>query len=132
MQRLGDMMPPLPPRPDTSQPSDPDEAKYSLVMHGLCKKYDVRKPLERHIFSIIENMSRSGRLCLYPPAKLVTYSGGDISEVETALHDLESRQLIERARMKSTNGWKLTGHVRESAKHFKVLIDRTNRQRSHN
>lgn len=115
------------------EPPDPDEAKYSLVMHGLCKKYGVADPLGRHVLSIIENMSRHGRLCLYPPEKLTEYSGGKVEDVESVLSQLENRSIIKKGKMKSTDGWKLEDRVRRSADFLKEKIDRLGKdRRSHN
>ncbi len=102
---------------------DPDDTKYSLVMHGLCKKYDIKTSLERHIFSIIENMSRSG-LCLYKLEQLSEYSGGTPEEIGVVLSDLERQGRIAKGKLKQTNGWRLTDDVRKSANWFKDKIGR--------
>ncbi len=107
----------------------PEDTKYSLILHGLCKKYGVTCSLERHVFSIIENMSRHGILCLYKTDKFVEYSGGTGDEIETVLISLEERGLIEKGKLKTTPGWRLTKEVRKSADFLKDKIDRLGKDR---
>ena len=129
MKKIGELLPNMPPR----IPDDPDDTKYSLVMHGLCKKYGIKEPLERHIFSIIENMSRYGRPCLYTLQKFVAYSGGSERDIESTLQRLESNGIIARTMLKTTKGWKLTEDVQKSAVWFKEKIGRFGKDRkSHN
>lgn len=125
MRQVGDIArPPAPP--------DPDDIKYSLVMHGLCKRYGVKDPLEKHIFSIIENMSRNGGMCLYGVEKMIEYSGGAAPEIERALSNLQAKELIVRGKLRTTNGWKLSLEVRRQANWFKAKIDASRRGKSHN
>ncbi|MCX6819876.1 MAG: hypothetical protein NT019_01105 [Candidatus Adlerbacteria bacterium] len=116
MKRMGELM-----HTPSFVADDPDDAKYSLIMHGLCKKYGVKEPLERHIFSIIENMSRN-MLCVYKLEQFAKYSGGTPEEIERVLEKLEHRNCIVRGKAKQTNGWRLTEEVRRSAKWFKEAI----------
>ena len=109
---------------NVQRPSDDsDDTKYTLVMHGLCKKYKVESPLARHIFSILENMSRYGRPCLYTNLRLSEYSGGSEADIETLLQLFESGGIIEQKMLKQTRGWKLTNEVRASADWIKQKIE---------
>ena len=126
VQRIKDCIPTSSPPPSGGEGGGgiPEDTKYSLILHGLCRKYVISSPLERHVFSIIENMSRHGALCLYKTDKFVEYSGGTASEVETVLSNFEERGLIEKGKLKTTPGWKLTKEVRRSADFLKDKIDR--------
>ena len=126
MDRINKFFPSVSP----GTPDDPDDTKYSLIMHGRCKKYGIRDPLERHIFSIIENMSRSGRPCLYKLESFMAYSGGSESDIESTLQRLESSGIIIRAKVKATNGWKLSEDVQKSAVLFKRKISQPRKDRS--
>ena len=112
-------MPKMPPL----LPNDPDDSKYTMVLHGLCKKYGIKDPLGRHILSIIENMSRRGRVCLYRLETLAEYSGGSELEIEATLQRLESKDIIVGTKLKKTNGWKLAEEVRKHANWLKQNID---------
>ena len=108
-----------------TQPKPPDleDELYTMVMIGLCKKYSITSPLARLVFSTLENMSRGSHICLFKPEKFAKYSGGSETEIETMLQRFENEHIIERAKLKKTNGWKLTAEVRRSAKEFKLHID---------
>lgn len=106
------------------QEPDADEAKYTLVMHGLCKQYGVVEPVGRHVFSIIENMSRHGRICLYTHETLAKYSGGNEQEIEAVLRILAGKEVIVSSKLKQTKGWKLSDEVRRQADRIKGKIDR--------
>jgi hypothetical protein len=101
---------------------DPDDTKYTTVLHGLCKKYDVKDPLGKHIFSIIENMSRRGRPCLYTLETLAKFSGGSESDIEAILQHLESIDAVARTKLKKTDGWKLADDARKYANWLKQNI----------
>lgn len=118
MNRIDAVIASRPPTPS----DDPDDRKYSLIMHGLCKKYGVNEPLERHIFSIVENMSRN-MLCVLKPEQFAKYSGGTPEEVERVLQRLEHKDCIVRGKAKQTDGWKLAEDVRRSARWFKQNIE---------
>ncbi len=93
-------------------------------MHSLCKKYDVKEPLERHLFSIIENMTRHNQYCLYKLGQLAEYSGGNESDIAATLERLEKDNIIESGFVKKTPGRRLTAEVRKSANFIKAKIDR--------
>lgn len=103
--------------------SDSDDTTYTLVMHGLCKKYGIEHALEKIVFSTIESMSR-GRLCLFNPEKLKRYSGGTVSEVRRVLDRLQSDGIIVPGKANYTNGWRLADDVRRSANVIKAKIGR--------
>ena len=106
------------PRPS----DDKEDAKYTMVIHSLCKMYDIKDPLDRHVFSILENMSRGNKVCAYLPKRFAEYSGGSELQIETIIQRLKDDGIITEGKWGHTNGWKLTDDVRESAEWFKKAI----------
>jgi len=109
--------------PEQPRSDDSNDAIYTLVMHGLCKKYGIESAFEKLVFSTIESMSR-GRLCLFSPEKLTKYSGGTVSEVKEVLDRLQGDGIIAQGKANHTNGWKLADDVRQSANVIKAKINR--------
>jgi hypothetical protein len=101
---------------------------YTLVIHKLCEKFAIKTPLDKLVFSLIENMSRIMPLCLYKPDKIAVLTGGTVEEVEDILSKLANRNIIEKGVLGTTKGWRLTAEVRMSAKEYKSEIDRSSRR----
>jgi hypothetical protein len=101
-----------------------EEVKYCLIMYWLCKEHSIKTPLERYVFSTIENMTRHNEYCIYKIEQLAEYSGGDEADIAATLEQLERNGLIESGFVKKSPGWRLTTEVRKSANFIKGKIDR--------
>ena len=124
MKKLEGYLENIPTRPQDEKENDRESVKYSLIMHSLCKQYEITEPLERHIFSILENMTRRNQYCLYKLEQLAEYSGGSESDIAATLEKLKRNTVIESGFVKKTPGWRLTAGVRKSANFIKGKIDR--------
>jgi hypothetical protein len=114
----------MPPQLQEKNKENKEEVKYCLIMYWLCKEYSIQTPLEKYIFSTIENMTRHNEYCIYKIERLAEYSGGNESDIAATLERFESNNIIESGFVKKTPGWRLTAQVRKFANFTKGKIDR--------